>query len=137
MFAARSRLFVTVILFVSTLTLAADAQRHRDVLPDREPGQQRRLLDHHADLGTGGACNPAACAPTAIRKANIALTGRNQNVRSRTSVPGDSRKNFFGGFSMKSSCSMKSSRPNLILRVPAAGSSGWLAASSSSVFPSG
>ena len=31
--------------------MAADAKRHGDVLPDGEPGQQRRLLEHHADLG--------------------------------------------------------------------------------------
>ncbi len=33
-----------------------------------------------ADLTTGGACNPVACAPTQIRKMNIALSGRNRNV---------------------------------------------------------
>jgi hypothetical protein len=40
-----------------------------------------------ADLGTGGACSPAACAATQIRKVNVMLTGRstnaaNQNMRS-------------------------------------------------------
>jgi type II secretory pathway pseudopilin PulG len=33
-----------------------------------------------ADLTTAGACNPVACAPTQIRKMNIALSGRNRNV---------------------------------------------------------
>jgi type II secretory pathway pseudopilin PulG len=33
-----------------------------------------------ADLTTGGACNPVACASTQIRKINIALAGRNRNV---------------------------------------------------------
>jgi hypothetical protein len=33
-----------------------------------------------ADLTTGGACNPVACAATQIRKINIALAGRNKNV---------------------------------------------------------
>jgi hypothetical protein len=32
-----------------------------------------------ADLGTGGACNPNACAMTQIRKVNVALTGRTPN----------------------------------------------------------
>ena len=31
------------------------------------------------DLGTGGACNPSACAMTQIRKINVALTGRTPN----------------------------------------------------------
>lgn len=48
------------------------------------PGNVRMVA---ADLTTAGACNPAVCSATAIRKANVALTGRNQNVRSRTSVP--------------------------------------------------
>ena len=39
--------------------------------------------------------------------------------RSRTSLPGDRRKNFFGGSSMKSSRSMYSTRENGTLRVPA------------------
>jgi prepilin-type N-terminal cleavage/methylation domain-containing protein len=33
-----------------------------------------------ADLTTGGACNPVACASTQIRKINIALSGRGRNV---------------------------------------------------------
>lgn len=32
-----------------------------------------------ADLGTGGACNPNACAPTQIRKVNVLLTSRSPN----------------------------------------------------------
>ena len=40
-------------------------------------------------------------------------------ARSRTSLPGDSRWYFGGGTSRKSSCSMYSSRPNGIMRVPA------------------
>jgi hypothetical protein len=40
-----------------------------------------------ADLGVGGACAPAACAATQIRKVNVMLTGRstnaaNENMRS-------------------------------------------------------
>jgi type II secretory pathway pseudopilin PulG len=33
-----------------------------------------------ADLTTGGACSPVACAATQIRKINISLTGRSRNV---------------------------------------------------------
>lgn len=33
-----------------------------------------------ADLTTGGACNPVACAATQIRKINIALSGRNRKI---------------------------------------------------------
>lgn len=36
-----------------------------------------RMVD--ADLTTSGACNPVACAPTQIRKINIAVTGRAKN----------------------------------------------------------
>jgi type II secretory pathway pseudopilin PulG len=48
------------------------------------PGNVRMVA---LDLTAGGACNPTACSATAIRKANIALTGRNQNVQSRESRP--------------------------------------------------
>ncbi len=37
-----------------------------------------------ADLGNGGACAPAACAPTQIRKMNIVLTGRTPNAVNKT-----------------------------------------------------
>ncbi len=41
-----------------------------------------------ADLATGGACSPVACAATQIRKINIALSGRNRNVgNNRTALP--------------------------------------------------
>jgi type II secretory pathway pseudopilin PulG len=33
-----------------------------------------------ADLTTAGACSPVACAPTQIRKVNIALSGRNRTL---------------------------------------------------------
>lgn len=48
------------------------------------PGNVRMTA---ADLTTAGACSPDPCALTGIRKANISLTARNRNVRSRTSQP--------------------------------------------------
>lgn len=36
------------------------------------------------DLGTGGACSPAACSPTQVRKVNVAMTGRSRNATSQT-----------------------------------------------------
>ena len=59
------------------------------------------------------------------------------HVNSRTSPPGFRRKNLGGGISAKSSCSMKISRENGTSRVPSAGSSGWLAAGTVPVWPSG
>ena len=58
-------------------------------------------------------------------------------LRRRTSRPGESRKNFGGGTSAKSSRSIHSSRENGTLRVPAEGSSGLLPTSISSTCPSG
>ena len=42
-----------------------------------------------ADLLTTGACSPVACAPTQIRKVNIALSGRNRSVgnNNKTALP--------------------------------------------------
>jgi hypothetical protein len=37
-----------------------------------------------ADLLTTGACAPVACAPTQIRKINIALSGRNRDLGNNT-----------------------------------------------------
>lgn len=48
------------------------------------PGAVRMVA---SDLGTGGACNPLACAPTQIRKVNIALTGRAKNSRQDAMKP--------------------------------------------------
>ena len=57
--------------------------------------------------------------------------------RRRTSFPGDRRKNFLGGSSLKSSCSIYRTRENGTLRVPADASSGLLITSTSSICPSG
>ncbi len=56
--------------------------------------------------------------------------------RRRTSFPGARRKNFFGGSSMKSSRSMKSSFENGTWRTPAPASSGLFCTSTSSTTPS-
>jgi len=56
---------------------------------------------------------------------------------SRASRPGARRKNFGGGFSMKSSRSMKSLPVKLSVRVPISGWSGWFSISTRSTLPSG
>jgi Tfp pilus assembly protein PilW len=48
------------------------------------PGAVRMVT---ADLGVGGACNPLACAPTQIRKINIAMSGRAKNSTQATMKP--------------------------------------------------
>jgi type II secretory pathway pseudopilin PulG len=48
------------------------------------PGAVRMVA---SDLTTSGACNPLACAPTQIRKINIALTGRAKNSTTAAMKP--------------------------------------------------
>ena len=70
--------------------VAADAERHGDVLPDREPRQQRGLLEHHADLGrrpvdaVAGQREDAGVGAVEARRAAAARC----SCRSRTARPG-------------------------------------------------